>query len=347
EDRIRAKQKRAILQGILHQNLTIAGKLNPPPRVRPQRRRVRKSFVFTMLCLLLVLVSFHAPDPAITPDDSFPSRPTAARHDSGWGYGKQDLDDFGSFLTDSSTPIAEIFNLKVRTIIIDPGHGGSDTGAIGKKGTMEKEITLDVARRLREKLSNYPNFQIYMTRESDSTLSLNKRIAYANSLHADLYISIHVNSLPNKPINIIETYYFGPYTDRDTLRISEVENRGSEYRLSDFREMISKIGNTIKLQESKVLATAIQSSLFKNISRENSEILDFGIKTAPFAVLLGVDMPSVLTEISCLSNSSEEEKLSEESYRDEIARFLEEGILDYLKNRLEKGETVYEAKKSG
>jgi N-acetylmuramoyl-L-alanine amidase len=212
--------------------------------------------------------------------------------------------------------------------------------------TKEKDLTLDVAKRLRDRLSKFRNYQILMTRESDVTVSLNERIDFANNHNADLYISIHVNYVPKKPINIIETYYFGTYTDEETLRLAEKENEGTEYTLSAFRNVIQKIGNTMKFHESKKLATSIQQSLFGNISKRNKDILDHGIKTAPFVVLLGVDVPSVLTEISTLSNEDEESKLNIDSYRAEIASYLEEGIVRYLNNNFKKGETRYAARRA-
>jgi N-acetylmuramoyl-L-alanine amidase len=258
--------------------------------------------------------------------------------------GSMKLPNFGSMFVDSMEPAWNIFGFKVRTIIIDPGHGGEDSGAIGNMGTMEKDITLDVARRLRDKLSKSKNYQILMTRETDVTVPLNDRIEFANEHQADLYISIHVNYVPRKPINIIETYYFGSYTDSETLKLAQKENKGTEYTLSAYRDIIRKIGNTMKYQESKKLATSIQRSLYGNISKQNKDILDYGIKTAPFVVLLGVDVPSVLTEISCLSNEEEEAKLNFETYREEVATYLEEGIVRYLNKNFDKGEAKYAAR---
>lgn len=250
-----------------------------------------------------------------------------------------------TFLTELQIPLRKVFGLKVRTIIIDPGHGGEDPGAIGKMGTKEKDITLDIAKKLREKLKENERYQILMTRDDDRTLSLEERIKFANFHKADLYISIHVNYIPSNPINVIETYYFGPHKDRKTLMLAEKENKGSQYTLNDFKEIIKKIGNTLKTQESNVLATSIQRSLLKNIRKRNKNIVDFGVKTAPFVVLLGVDGPSVLSEITCLSNKREEKKLGSELYRWEIAGYLEEGIENYLNKNINKGELRYATKR--
>jgi N-acetylmuramoyl-L-alanine amidase len=225
--------------------------------------------------------------------------------------------------------------------MIDPGHGGSATGTIGKMGTKEKDITLDIAKRLRDRLKKYGKYNVLMTRERDVSLSLNDRIELATLGKADLFISIHVNYLPSRPINIIETYYFGPTSDSKILRLAERENSDSQYGLSDFKQIIEKIEDTLKFQESKSLAASIQKNLFLNIRKQDKDVKNFGVKRAPFVVLLGVDVPAVLTEVSCLSNREAEIELNSESHREDIAYYLEAGILDYLN----KGEASYEAKR--
>lgn len=237
---------------------------------------------------------------------------------------------YNAFLIQLPMPLRKIFNLKVKQILIDPGHGGEDSGTRGRLGTKEKDITLDIAMKLLDRLNGYPGYRILMTREKDVTLSLNDRIDMAKSCKADLFISIHINYIPNRPINSIETYYFGPHTDKDSLLLAEKENKGTEYTLNDFKGVIRNIEDTLKTQESRSLAYFIQKSLYSNISRENKDIKNFGIKTAPFVVLLGVDIPSVLTEVTCLSDINEEMKLNTAYYRKKIARYLEEGIVDYL-----------------
>lgn len=249
--------------------------------------------------------------------------------------------DYQGLLSSPDISISRVFGLGVKTIMIDPGHGGTDPGAIGKMGTMEKDITLDIARRLRERLLKYGTYNILMTRNDDSTLPLNKRVELARMSKADIFISIHLNYLPSKPINIIETYFFGPSSDEKVLKLAEKENAGSHYGMNDFKDMIEKIGETLKLQESRTLALSIQKSLFVNSSRNKGDIYDFGVKRAPFVVLLGVDVPAVLAEVSCLSNKKEEVELNDERHRDNIARYLEAGILDYL----HKGELQYAAKR--
>jgi N-acetylmuramoyl-L-alanine amidase len=239
--------------------------------------------------------------------------------------------EYQPFLSQGDFSLRTIFGLKVRTIVIDPGHGGEDPGTSGHFGTREKDITLDIAKRLKQRMERYEGYHILLTRDMDATLSLESRIEFANANQADIFISIHVNNIPDKPYSIIETYYFGPTAERSVLSLAEKENSGSQYSMYDFKAMVQKIGNTLKTQEAKVLARSIQDSLYGNIHRGNDNVYNYGVKTAPFIVLLGVDMPSVLTEVTCLSDREEEKKLINENYRDDIARYMEEGIVQYLR----------------
>lgn len=229
--------------------------------------------------------------------------------------------------------LAHLFNLQVRTIVIDPGHGGRDPGAVGQEGTKEKEVTLDVAARLKERLERRYGYRILMTREGDETQTLRARTEFANAHHADLFISIHVNDLPVEEVTSVETYYFGLEGGEEALRLAERENRNADYSHADFREMTQKVGATIKFQESERLARAIQGRMHRAVSETKPDVQDWGVKPAPFMVLLGAEAPSVLAEIACISNRSEEADLRTGAYRERLARALEEGIVSYLNQR--------------
>ncbi len=226
--------------------------------------------------------------------------------------------------------LSTLFGLGIRSVVIDPGHGGRDPGATGTLGTMEKDIALDVARRLKERLDRNEGLHIYLTRETDETVSLSDRVKFANDIGADLFISIHVNALPKEDLNIIETYSFGPPADEETLQLAKRENADSMYSSGDFKKLIQKIGDTMKQQESIALATAIQRSLFANIKKYDKDVHNWGVKVAPFMVLLDVEAPAVLTEISCITNQEEEKKLKTTDYREKIASFIEKGMIVYL-----------------
>ncbi len=356
------KLKSAILQGVYEENLKIAESAPSPGRHRFRRycRRSRIPFFLVLLAAVaLVLARFSpfpeqrpGPDPAavasptpllpwsaILADYTAPLAPPPAEQihrpaplpaipfDAGR------LLDYDLLLNSNSVRLSSVFGLAVQTIVIDPGHGGKDPGAIGSRGTMEKDIVLDIGLRLRDLLLQSGRYRVLMTRDTDTFLSLAQRVRFANSHQADLFISLHINALPQKDSNVTETYYFGPPSDLYTLRLAEQENRGSEIQTGDFRNMIKKIGNVLKEQESATLATTIQHSLFSNMKKYDKNISDAGIKIAPFVVLLGVDAPSVLVEVSCITKEKEELNLGTESYRGNIALFLQEGITRYLSQR--------------
>jgi N-acetylmuramoyl-L-alanine amidase len=257
--------------------------------------------------------------------------------------------DFDMLLRDDHLPLTAVFGLDVKTIVIDPGHGGTDPGAIGAQGTMEKDIALDIALRLRDRLRSSSHYRILMTRDADSTLRLNQRVEFANENRADLFVSIHVNAFPDVRVKTIETYYFGAPPDTATIELAKLENTDSQYGMAEFKTMIKKITHTMKHQESAALATSIQHSLFHNIHTLDHRMRNFGIKTAPFVVLLGVDAPSVLAEISCITNVDEEMKLNTPAYRAKIASFLEKGVQEYLRHKQSRtaGDNSYERQKNG
>jgi N-acetylmuramoyl-L-alanine amidase len=243
--------------------------------------------------------------------------------------------DYDAMLTRLDMPMADLFDLKIGTIVIDPGHGGIDPGAMGHQGLQEKDVSLDIARRLRDKLTSTGRYRVLLTRGEDKKVYLKERVAFAKDNNADLFISIHANALPTEAssLNYVETYYFGPYSDMRTLEIAEKENHDSDYAIGDFRKIIAKIGDTMKTEESKDLANAIHSKLYSGLKSHNQDMIDAGSKTGPFVVLLGVEVPSVLVEVSCISNMAEETRLSKPEYRDDIADYLKMGIIDYLDQR--------------
>jgi N-acetylmuramoyl-L-alanine amidase len=332
--------RRTILKGVYEDNLRIIGKLQHIISEKSPFYRNKLVLTFFM-SLIAVLIHGNPVSGPSSPNEQITAGFSSPKYNVQYTASSSKPFEYMAFVSNHEIPLSRMFGLDVKTIMIDPGHGGTDPGTMGKMGTEEKVITLDIAKRLKRRLQRFGHYNVLMTRENDISVPLNKRVELANVAKTDLFISIHLNYLPSKPINIIETYYFGPSFDTNVLRLAEKENEGSQYRLSDFKDMIEKIGNTLKLQESKEFALSIQKSLFLNTKKQNGKVYDFGVKKAPFVVLLGVDVPAVLAEVSCLSNSEEEMKLNTESHRENIARYLEAGILDYLN----KGEVHYEAKK--
>jgi N-acetylmuramoyl-L-alanine amidase len=204
-------------------------------------------------------------------------------------------------------------------------------------GVLEKDIALEIAQQLKERLMAYNHYKVLLTRESDVSMSLNDRILFANNNNADIFISIHVNYFPREQKNFIETYYFGPTRDVKAKKLAAVENADSHYSYAELKEVLQKIGDTLKLQESKQLAVSVQSNLFHEIVKIDKKTSNHGVKSAPFIVLLGLDAPSILTEVTCLCNQREEERLGTTEYRNDIATFLEQGIVNYLNKNTQLG----------
>ena len=225
----------------------------------------------------------------------------------------------------------EVFPLSLKRIVIDPGHGGVQTGAVAASGLTEKEVTLDVALRLRRLLADAP-FEVLLTRDSDKTLALEKRVDFANSNNADLFVSIHVNWMEPRTIRGPETFFVGPTDDPLTMKLVSMENRDSKHSFADLRQALDKIYIDARRNESRTLAKTIQGQLYGFLKQGNAALENRGVKTAPFAVLMGTQMPAILVEVSCLSNSDEVKLLTNGDYREKIALALLEGIRSYANN---------------
>lgn len=230
----------------------------------------------------------------------------------------------------SGYSLARQLGLGIQRIVIDPGHGGEDPGCIGKRGLQEKNIVLDVSRRLRKLLSQNNGLEVILTRESDILIPLENRTVIANQKQADLFISIHANAHRNKKRSGIETFYLNFSQDPSVNEIAARENATSTKNISEMKEIIKKIVQNSKIVESKELATKIQKNLVKSLSHKYMNIKDLGVKGGPFWVLIGGEMPSVLVEISHLSNLREEGMLKNSQYRQQIAQGIYKGVLEYI-----------------
>lgn len=246
---------------------------------------------------------------------------------------REHVQEYVNLLSQCQVPIKKMFGLSVKTILIDAGHGGDDPGAIGKLGVKEKDITLDIARTLKSRLEASGSYRVLLSRQADKFISLKARTVLANKSGADLFISIHVNFVPSPTLDIVETYYFGPSKSNISMQLAEKENEGSDFSMSDYNQIIKKLSNTMKFQESRLFAQSIQQNLYKNMRAVSDEVMDHGVKRAPFVVLLGADMPGVLVEVACLSNRDQEQRLRDPSYREDIATYIEKGIIHYLDTR--------------
>jgi N-acetylmuramoyl-L-alanine amidase len=227
-----------------------------------------------------------------------------------------------------------VFPLAVERVAIDPGHGGVSGGTQTPSGLLEKELTLDIAERLRRLLVQ-ASYQVVMTRDADVDVSLEERTQLANRSGADLFVSLHVNWIENRGVRGVETYYLGPTDDPFLSQLAAAENRGSGYSLADLRTLLEQIYVGVRQDESRRLAGAVQESLLASLRTINPGVEDRGVKTAPFIVLMKTEMPAILAEVSCLSNEHEAELLAKPLYRQFLAEAVFAGIRAYseaLKN---------------
>jgi N-acetylmuramoyl-L-alanine amidase len=234
---------------------------------------------------------------------------------------------------DGQRSLTRTLGLKIGRIVIDPGHGGHDTGTIGPHGLMEKDLCLDVALRLghiiEEKL---PGAEVIYTRKDDTFIPLEQRTAIANEAKADLFISIHANSSRDHDARGVETYYLNFATSAESMEVATRENAYSEKSLHDLQDLVQKIARNEKIEESKELANDIQDALLHRLQLVSSNERDRGVKRAPFIVLIGANMPSVLSEISFVSNPTDERMLKKPDQRERIANGLYRGIAAYLES---------------
>ena len=212
--------------------------------------------------------------------------------------------------------------------MIDPGHGGDDPGAVTSQGLTEKGLALDIGLRLRDLLVA-ASFDVRMTRESDKTVPLVQRVVFANQEEGDLLVSIHLNWVEPRRTRVVETYYLGPTEDATTLQLTGLENQQSGYSLADFRRLLEQVYTDVKRGESHRLAEAVQGELVHALQETNPALSSRAVKTAPFVVLVGADMPAVLTEVACLSNKEDAQLLASPEYRQHIAQALFAGIHAY------------------
>ena len=234
---------------------------------------------------------------------------------------------------DGQSTLTRALGLKIGRIVIDAGHGGHDTGTIGPTGLMEKDLCLDVALRLGKIIQQkLPGADIVFTRSDDTFIPLEDRTRIANEAKADLFISIHANSSPDQGARGIETYYLNMRGSPEAMAVAARENAVSQQGIHDLEEVVKKIARTEKIDESRELAEDVQDSLSKRIQKAAKPVKNRGVRKAPFVVLIGADMPSILTEISFLSNPSDEQLLKKPEYRQRVAEGLYQGVSDYLQS---------------
>lgn len=295
------------------------------PRALPRRFALRGAFVVLALGYLSIFgtsafreAPHRVPIQATSPRETFD------------GELLHDLDLAASAPTGLPLSLAQMLHLRVRRVVIDPGHGGKDPGCQAESGLEEKTVTLGIARALAPILERRIGAEVILTRRDDSFVGLEDRVNLANRLEADLFLSIHLNWFPNPHIQRVETYFVGWSTDKESLELASRENAGGDLPLSEFEVVLRRMAQTLKVQESRRLAELTQARLFAGQHKKNPQLRDHGVGRAPFVVLMGTRMPSILAEVSFLSHPDEAARLATPAYVEGIARSLADGVADYL-----------------
>ena len=293
--------------------------------VRPQVARMAAKTVTTSAIILTEPPPAPAPSSMSEPDDSVrkpPSRtavpPVVAKPARVSSEGEQSL--------------IRALGLKIHRVVIDPGHGGADDGTVGRRGLMEKDVVLDVARRLGKLIEERMGSEVIYTRSDDTFIPLQGRTEIANQKKADLFLSIHANSSPHPKIGGIEVYYLNFTRSAEALDVAARENASSDKSVFELRDLIQSITLHEKIEESKEFASKVQGSLQTFETRYNPAAKDRGIKKAPFVVLIGASMPSILAEIGFLSSSREEQLLKRPEHRQRLAEALYQGVSRYAQS---------------
>jgi N-acetylmuramoyl-L-alanine amidase len=229
-----------------------------------------------------------------------------------------------------SYSLARQLGLSARRIVIDAGHGGHDPGAIGPGGLQEKDLVLDVALRLEKLLRTELGADVVMTRATDVFIPLEERTAIANSKGADLFLSIHANSSRSRSARGIETYFLNFAKNAHAEEVAARENSISSATLKDLQNLVKAITLNTKIDESRDFAASVHEAMIDSLRPHYPQVLDRGVHQAPFYVLIGASMPSVLAEIAFVSHPQEEKVLRKPDYRQNIARSLAEGVRTYL-----------------
>lgn len=275
--------------------------------------------------------------PEIAPASKTPSTLATTRHGEGSAARSKRKSSAADVAVREAQPTASgdrslirALGLKIGKIVIDPGHGGHDTGTIGPNGLEEKDLVLDVSRRLGKLLQTRLGAEVVYTRKDDTFIPLETRTSIANQESADLFVSVHANSSHDPDARGVETYYLNFTSSPDALEVAARENAVSEESIHQLQDLVKKIALKEKIEESREFATDVETSLHSGLAAKSPGLRDRGVKKAPFIVLIGANMPSILAEISFVSNPSDERRLRTADYRQRIAESLYRGIAKYV-----------------
>ena len=250
---------------------------------------------------------------------------------------------------DATKSLTRALGLKVNRIVIDAGHGGHDDGTIGPHGVMEKDVVLDIALRLSKLVQERMGAEVVLTRSDDTFIPLHERTAIANDHKADLFLSIHANSSPAPEVAGTETFYLNFSSSPGAIDVAARENAGSDKNVGELKDLIQSITLNDKIEESRTFAQDVQTSIQSQAVRSNVAAKNRGVKQAPFVVLIGASMPSILAEIGFLTNSRDETNLGKPEYRQKVAEALYKGLTRYSESlsHFEVARQVVKTEKAG
>jgi N-acetylmuramoyl-L-alanine amidase len=274
---------------------------NPPMRSTPIVRAVKSAVA------------------ALTEPEDAPARATKAR-------------EIRSAALGAGTSLAAQLGLKTRRVVVDAGHGGKDTGAIGPRGVREKDLTLAIARRVGARLKSL-GFEVVMTRKGDAFVSLDERTRIANEAHADLFVSIHCNAARRRKLEGVETWTLNVSSNRYAARLAAFENAEADRTVSDLRLILADLATKANASDARDLAQSVQSSLVRTLRSRVGPVRDHGVKQALFYVLLGTRMPSILVETGFISNPAEEARLKSARFQEGTAEAIARGVKEYVESR--------------
>ena len=240
------------------------------------------------------------------------------------------LEDQAAVSEKKNRPIKKVGISKIRRIVVDPGHGGHDPGAVGPNGIQEKDVVLAIGLKLRDRLKEELGVDVVMTRSTDVFIPLEERTAIANKVGADLFLSVHANAAPNRSAAGIETYYLNLAKTDKVAQLAAKENGTSLEKVSVLQAILFDLMANYKLNDSAHLADEVQKSLHKKIRNRHSDVKNLGVKQGPFYVLVGASMPSILVETAFLSNTAEESRLKDPAYQEMAAEGILDGVRSYI-----------------
>ncbi len=299
-----------------------------PPPLNPEINRTSAARMAAKVATppVVILPSAIAPPPAprSDPDDAIAAEPG--------NVSARAVPRAAHASSDGQRSLTRALGLKINRVVIDPGHGGTDEGTVGHHGLMEKELVLDVAKRLGKLIEERMGSEVIYTRSDDSFIPLHARTEIANQKRADLFLSIHANSSPHPKVGGIEVYYLNFTRSTDALDVAARENASSEKSVYELQDLIQTITLHDKIEESREFASKVQGTLQTFETRYNSAAKNRGVKKAPFVVLIGASMPSILAEVGFISNAREEQLLKRPDHRQKLAEALYQGVSRYAQS---------------